>query len=335
MTANRKSIRPANQRALRSGLSKPARMLRESASRKAQKPSGGAELSERMLSAKAEGRLVTLSANTGPDKSVPLEMFIDWGRSGLKEVDKELQPIEYNLDLPSGVLLNPGQVFRIHMALPKPASEYPPEAYFELYLRTKDIYWWLPLDGTTSNGLERAKWVTDRKKLSAPEEVAPKLEEETPEPIIPKASEVGESLRKAELEGRVVKLRGRNSNAKPLILDFNSEKTKLYGMPKGKENFRLYMVTRRTNLNPDEDFVVKLELECRVSELDELAYVKLTLPSGVYWHLSLRGLPQAELKRRLAEREAEKTAESQTLAGKPLEESTGNKKSKRRLGRRN
>jgi len=147
-----------------------------------------------------------------------------------------------------------------------------------------------------------------RKALIATEEVTPELEAKKTEPIVTAKPKPGERLRKAEFEGRVVKLSGFNGSGKPVVIDFNSEETKLYGMPKGKESFRLYMVTRRTNLNPDESFIVKLELECKVSEVDELAYVNLTLPSRTYWQLSLHGLSKAELRRRLKEREEDERA---------------------------
>lgn len=334
MTANRKSIRSARQKPLRSALVKPPRKLRESVTRKEQTTSAEPKLSEKLQEAKAEGRLVTLSGTTGKSITKPIEMLFDWKRTAIVGVGQEFEPTEYHVDLPSGVLLNRGEVFKIRMVLPKPASEYPPEAYLDVHLRFSSVHWWLPLDGSSGNGFDKAQWVAERKGVSSSDSGPATPAEEKPKTATKQDTKVGERLRRAELEERVVTVRGRNDRSKPLILDFNSNQTKLYGAPEGKEEFRLYMVTRRTNLNPDESFVAKLELDCRVDELDELAYVKLFLTSGVNWMLSVRGLSQAELKRRLEEREVARTAEARAIALKELEESAEVKKSKRWKSRR-
>lgn len=99
-------------------------------------------------------------------------------------------------------------------------------------------------------------------------------------------------LKQAESEGRIAVLEVENYHKYPVNLVIVHGKTKLCEAPKAVELLELRMVTRRSTMNPGETIKLMVVLSVPVSELPELAYLKLLslqFDGALVWHLPLNG----------------------------------------------
>jgi len=101
-----------------------------------------------------------------------------------------------------------------------------------------------------------------------------------------------EELKLARAEGRVVELRGNNNGSMPVTLSVNHINTMLQKVPKHLRRFKLYMVTRRSSVNPGESFQIRLILPEPLAEYPKDAELKFRVGPGdslVAWTLPLHG----------------------------------------------
>lgn len=100
---------------------------------------------------------------------------------------------------------------------------------------------------------------------------------------------MNEKLEQAKKEGRLLVFDGGSTLDYPLLLAIDWKQTKLVHAPEPQPSYQIHMLTRRTHLNPGENFKIALLFEEKLPTMPDAAFLKLALHlSGLSWYWSLK-----------------------------------------------
>lgn len=100
---------------------------------------------------------------------------------------------------------------------------------------------------------------------------------------------MNEKLEQAKKEGRLLEFEGKNGEDYPLLIAIDWERTNFIHAPISVSPYKMYMLTRRTHLNPGEHMKIALVFDAEIPEMPEAAYFDLKLHlTHIGWRFPLR-----------------------------------------------